>query len=171
MPDAAWIRSAVEELEGPLTRYAVSITGDPERARDIVQESFLRLCREERSRVDGHVKEWLFTVCRNHWLDVCRKESRMTTTSEPGVGLASHDPDPARVSEGRDSVSRVLALLDTIPEKQREVIRLKFQGGLSYREIARVTELTVGYVGWLIHTGLKTLREKLDAASQVAPGA
>jgi len=158
-----WIRDAVEQHEGPLLRYATSILKDDERARDVVQDAFLRLCRETRDAVDGHLREWLFTVCRHRALDVLRKEGRMTTTSEPDTGVASLAPDPALASEIQDDARRVLALLDTIPAKQREAIRLKFQGGLSYAEIARVTDCSVGYVGFLIHTGLKALREKVRA--------
>ena len=52
-------------------------------------------------------------------------------------------------------------------QNQQEVLRLKFQHGLSYREISGVTELTVSHVGVLIHNGLKALRARLgdqDAA-------
>jgi len=167
---ADWIQDAVQELESPLLRYASSVLKDDERARDVVQDAFLRLCREERAAVDGHLREWLFTVCRHRALDVLRKEGRMTTTSEPDTGLASPHDDPARASETRDDARRVLALLETIPDKQREAIRLKFQGGLSYAQIARVTDCSVGYVGFLIHTGLQALRDKARA-SHPAPEA
>lgn len=57
----------------------------------------------------------------------------------------------------------MLRLIDALPERQQEVIRLKFQAGMSYREISGVTNLTVSNVGFLIHTGLKTIRERLAA--------
>ena len=50
---------------------------------------------------------------------------------------------------------------DALPPNQREVIRLKFQNDLSYREIAEVTQLTETNVGFLLHTGLKKLRALL----------
>ena len=68
-------------------------------------------------------------------------------------------------------MSRVLGILETLPANQQEVIRLKFQNDLTYREISQVTELSVSNVGFLIHTGLKTVRRKLDAQSQVSPAA
>ena len=51
-PDAdatAWIRSAVARYEGPLTLYAARRLGDADRARDVVQDTFLKLCRQERA--------------------------------------------------------------------------------------------------------------------------
>ena len=155
---AEWVQAALRQYEGPLIRYATQITGDIERARDVVQDTFVRLCAEEPSRVESHLAQWLFTVCRNRALDVKRKESRMVPELEIVEG---HEPSPADLAEQRENISRVLQLLNTLPPNQREVIRLKFQNGLSYQEISRVTNLTSTNVGFLIHTAIKTLRQRL----------
>ena len=158
----AWMRSVLDRYEGPLTRYAARITGDVEQARDVVQETFLRLCVEDRARVDGYLSEWLFTVCRNRALDVRRKESRMRPLSETAMeSCESAAGSPATAVENRESTSEVLRILATLPDNQQEVIRLRFQNGLSYREISSVTELSVSNVGYLIHTAIKTIRERL----------
>ena len=57
--------------------------------------------------------------------------------------------------------------LDDLPANQQEVIRLKFQNDLSYREISRITKLSESNVGFLIHTGLKTLRHRVRALEGV----
>ena len=54
---ADWIREALSQHEGPLIRYATQITGDVEWARDVVQDTFLRFCAEDRSRLDGHLAD------------------------------------------------------------------------------------------------------------------
>ncbi len=74
---------------------------------------------------------------------------------------ASPDPDPSELAERRDATARVVDLLETLPASQREVIRLKFQNGFSYQEISRISGYSVSNVGYLIHTGLKTLRGHL----------
>jgi RNA polymerase sigma-70 factor (ECF subfamily) len=76
--------------------------------------------------------------------------------------FASAAPDPAQAAQHRDDSSNVLALLGELPANQQEVIRLKFQHGLSYKQIAEVTQLSVSNVGFLMHTGLKTLRQLLN---------
>ena len=158
----AWMRSVLDRYEGPLARYAARITGDVEQARDVVQETFLRLCAQDRADVDGHLSEWLFTVCRNRALDVRRKESRMRPLSEATVeSCESASGSPAALVEDRESTSEVLRVLATLPDSQQEVIHLRFHNGLSYREISSVTELSVSNVGYLIHTAIKTIREKL----------
>jgi RNA polymerase sigma-70 factor (ECF subfamily) len=161
-PRRAWIRAALECYEGPLVRYAARITGDLESARDVVQEAFGRLCGEDRSDLNGRVGPWLFAVCRNRALDVRRKERRMTTAAS-GVleGVIDASADPASAASGREEASGVLRWLSRLPEDQQEAIRLNFQEGMSYRQISEVTGHSVSNVGFLIHTGMKTLRSRL----------
>ena len=87
----------------------------------------------------------------------------MTAIAEPTLDdTCSEEPNPARSAEDRDDVARILDHLGDLTDNQQECIRLKFQHGLSYREIAAVTDLTATNVGFLIHTGLKRLREQLN---------
>jgi RNA polymerase sigma-70 factor (ECF subfamily) len=167
-----WVHAALRQFEGPLTRYAAQITGDVERARDVVQDTFVKLCTQSQERLEGHLAEWLYTVCRNRALDVRRKESRMTPMNS--IELETHEsrePSPAVAAERRDSAGQVLQLLASLPANQQEVIRLKFQNGLSYQEISRVTNLTVTNVGFLIHTAIKNIRHQLRPETSPAAGA
>lgn len=160
--ESEWMRGILLRFEGDLLRYAHRIVGNEEQARDVVQETFFKLWRKDRAELDGHLVEWLYTVCRNQAVDVRRKEQRMQTHAEETLAVhESAAPSPSLLAEQHDSAARVLDLVDRLPANQQEVIRLKFQGGLSYREISRVTGLTVSHVGVLIHTGLKSIRTKL----------
>ena len=157
-----WFRDALDRYEGPLTRYAQRITGDFERARDVVQETFLRLCSHGREKVDGHMAEWLFTVCRNQALDLRRKERRMTLLADDqAAGTEARNVTPDVAAETSDAARRILTLLEDLSANQQAVIRLKFQNGLTYREISEVTGLTISNVGFQIHRGLQILRERM----------
>ena len=162
--DETWVRDAVDRFEGPLILYAGRLlASDRERARDVVQETFLRLCDQDRQQVQTYLAQWLFTVCRNLALNVRRKESRMTGLSaEAANRRASEQPGPQATAELRDEQSQALSLLDTLPDNQQEVIRLKFQHGLSYRQIQEVTGLPVSTVGYLIHAGLDAIRRQMS---------
>ena len=70
--------------------------------------------------------------------------------------------DPSRLVERSDQHSEVMRFLDRLPQNQKEVLRLKFQGEMSYKEISEVTSLSVSNVGFLIHAGLKRLRGMLS---------
>jgi RNA polymerase sigma factor (sigma-70 family) len=161
-----WMRDVLKQHEGPLLRYATRLTGNLDTARDVVQDTFLKLCREKPERLNSHLAEWLFTVCRNRALDVLRKERRLRPL--PETELASAEPTPSDAASRSEAEHDVFRALDGLPANQQEVIRLKFQNGLSYREIARITDLSVSNVGFLIHTGLKTLRQRVRALEGVS---
>ena len=72
-------------------------------------------------------------------------------------------PGPEEMAQQTEQENRILALLDTLPKNKRQVLLLKFQQGLSYAEISQITGFTVTNVGFLIHTGLLTLRVKLGS--------
>ena len=167
MTDSEWVRAAVAQYETPLLRYALRLCRDLEAARDIVQDTFLKLCRAPRPEVEPHLAQWLYTVCRNRALDVVRKEGRMNHVHTEVADMASDRPPPAAPVERAEAYGRVLALLATLPPRQQEVIRLKFQEGLSYKEIAGITQLTANHVGVIIHEGIKTLRARLGATPRV----
>ena len=157
-----WIVAALDRYEANLVRYASWILGDVERAREIVQETFLKLCKEEPERLADHLPQWLFTVCRNLSFDVRRKENRMTPLSEAGAASQpSAAPRPGELLEHKETMSQVLRALETLPKNQREVIYLKFQCDLSYKEISEITRLSVSNIGFLIHTGIKSVRKQI----------
>src|SRR5213592_481452 len=87
-----WMRDVLREHEGPLLRYATRLTGNLDTARDVVQDTFLKLYREKPQRFNSHLPEWLFTVCRNRALDGMRKESRLDPLPDE---LASTEPTPS----------------------------------------------------------------------------
>ncbi len=158
-----WIKAHVARWESDLLRYARHLVGDVEQARDVVQETFLKLCQQDRARLDGHLVEWLFTVCRNRALDIRRKEQRMTTmTLDAAMDAPGLVQLPDDAAEQHDSTQHVLSLLEKLPANQQEVLRLKFQHSLSYREISAITGLSESNVGFLIHVGIKTLRQKMS---------
>ena len=62
--------------------------------------------------------------------------------------------------EQREATGFLLRIVATLPARQQEVIQLKFQNDLSYQQIAEVMQTTANNVGVLLHTALKTLRER-----------
>lgn len=154
------VESAQAEFQGPLTGYAAGLLGgDWERARDVVQDTFIKLYKQDPDLIKGKLKSWLYTVCRNRAIDVLRKENPMLTSGgEAFETLNDTMPSPDECAVSKERHAEVLKFLERLPANQKEVIRLKFQGDLSYKEIAEVTGLSVSNVGFLIHTGIKRLR-------------
>lgn len=170
MDNREWIESLIEQYEAPLCRYAFSLTRSLGSAQDAVQETFLRLCKAKRGRIEGHEAAWLFRVCRSRVFDMKRKEKPVQPlTPQHSAQLAATAPSPADAAMLADSVSLVPRLMQDLPERQAEAIRLKFQHQFSYNEIARTLNISPGNVGFLIHTGIKAMREQMKALQGARP--
>lgn len=155
-----FIEWALKEYERPLIGYAQGFVHDWERARDVVQDTFIRLCQQDMAKVRDGLKTWLFTVCRNRALDVLRKDSRLVEMDEKKLlSIPGNSVSAATMIEKEELQERLDGYLQRLTPNQREVIVLKFQQGLSYEEISRVTGLSNGNVGFLLHHALKRLRE------------
>ena len=151
----------VQRFEIPLLQYARRITGDREQARDVVQETFVKFQRNGALRREEEPATWLFTVCRNAALNVCRKERRMVYLDEEVIdSRESEQTMPFDKLEQREATGFLLRIVATLPARQQEAIQLKFQNDLSYQQIAEVMQTTANNVGVLLHTALKTLRER-----------
>ena len=87
----------------------------------------------------------------------------MNPLTEATPELSSDRPDPSVSMEQMETLGSALKILETLPVSQQEVIRLKFRNELSYKEISQVTGLSVTNVGFLIHAGLRTIRQTMLA--------
>jgi RNA polymerase sigma factor (sigma-70 family) len=161
MDKERWITSLVRRYERPLCSYAFSLLRNLDWARDAVQDTFLRLCGQNPEKLEGREAPWLFRVCRNRSLDILRKEKPSQLMSDPQKDALSEERSPDEEAAQGDLKSLLPRFLSKLPKNQREVIRLKFQQQLSYREIAACTQLSESNVGYLLHTGIKTLREQM----------
>lgn len=167
VPVADDFQELLRRFERPLLQYATHILGDRERARDVVQETFLQLRHARREQVDNAPAKWLFTVCRNRALNVCRKERRMAYLDIDLLAQReSAAPSPQQEMEQSEARSFLLRILFTLPPRQQELLRLKFQHGLSYSDISTITHLSVSNVGVLMHNALKTLRQRYGAVAK-----
>lgn len=164
---AADLPELLRRFELPLLQYATRIIGDRERARDVVQETFIALQRARRGQFDHAPAKWLFTVCRNRALNVCRKERRMIYLDHELLETrATEEPAPFAQIEQKEAAGFLLRIVATLPPRQQEVLQLKFQNDLSYQEIGEITNLSANHVGVLLHTALKTLRERYGQTSR-----
>jgi RNA polymerase sigma-70 factor (ECF subfamily) len=169
------VERALRDYESALVHYTSGLlNGDWDRARDVVQDAFLKLCRQDPDAVEAKVKSWLYTVCRNRAYDLLRHANRWSTDSDSLEELAGPTPDPAEDAGRRDAGREVLECVQNLPRNQQDVVRLRFQQGLSYKEIADITGIALGQVGFLLHDAMKRLRAQIEAlrkkeASQGGP--
>lgn len=156
---------AAREHEPGLLRYARHLTGRDAVAREVVQDTLTRLLEQPVDKrgelTGGRLKAWLYTVCRNRCFDLGRKDRRMKPLTLAQAQAPDPAAGPAARAETRETHDAVLREVAGLPGDQQEALRLKFQGQLSYAEIGEVMDTPVPRVGYLIHRGLKALRERL----------
>ncbi|MGH8047783.1 MAG: RNA polymerase sigma factor [Chthoniobacterales bacterium] len=165
MSPEEFFNRALERYERPLIGYARGITGDLESARDAVQETFLRLSKQNIIALEPRLAPWLFFVCRNCALDHKRKVVRFSVTDAVDNNVADSGPSPAEEVSSAEDATQLRALVGRLPEKQQELVRLKFEAGLSYREIGEVMRMSVNNVGVQLHNAILTLRQQWNRAN------
>ncbi len=154
-----------------LYNYAVRMTGDPEDANDLVQETYMKAYRFFDSFEKGtNCKAWLFRILKNSYINRYRKESKEPDKVDydeikefyhtvKHSSLDSNDMQEKWYGELLDDeISRAL---DSLPEDFREVVQLCDIEGFTYEEIANMVDCPIGTVRSRLHRGRKILREKL----------
>lgn len=152
----AAVKLLFEQYEGRLLRYCLRMVNQ-QSASEVVQDTFLKLWQQMDSLPQERAAQWLYTVARNHCLDILRKNKTMKPVDyEDEDHLSESNPEMDLEAERRKKIS--LALVKSLPEREQEVVRLKFQENLSYQQISAITGITVNYVGVMIHNALAKLR-------------
>lgn len=176
MPATDRLHAVLARFERPLLGYALVRCGDQGTAEDAVQETLLRFLHHAPSGDLESLAPWLFTTCRNALTDLQRKSSRHplmdATTSARLTDSPSPDPTPDAALAEKETAHALRRLIAALPVIQQEVVRLKFETGLAYRDIAAATGLSIANVGWLLHQAVTTLRhdwQRLETAAGPLP--
>ena len=149
-------------------RYVRSVFGlalrrlrDRTRAEDAVQETFAAIWRSAASYKPerGPAAPWLYAIARNAIVD--RFRSQVDTTGEVPE-IVSSDPGPADRAESSFVSWRVHRALETLPEREREVVELAYWSGLSQSEVASFLDIPLGTVKTRTRSALAHLADVLE---------
>jgi RNA polymerase sigma-70 factor (ECF subfamily) len=171
LPEDLDLEGVMEEYQTSLLRYAARVLNNPTAAQDVVQETFIRLHANWNGVTGnrGALKGWLFRTAHNAAVDYIRRESRRRLLYQRQAREAEYLTPARNFAPDRDEQQeQVLRCLNILKPKEREVLVLRLQEGMSYREIAAVIKRSEGYVGTLIHTATKKLSQHLRQAGVVS---
>lgn len=158
-------------------RFALRLSGSPDQAADLVQDTFLRAFRSWDQYTRGtNAKSWLFTICRNVFLRGRERVRRHEELVEKNVDRDDTLPDPVNpVWASVESVDpegdffgslvddEILRAVAALPDEYRAAVLLSDLEGLSYQEIADVLEVPVGTVKSRLFRGRRRLQQALYA--------
>lgn len=158
--DVRLYNSIVDQWADGLFRFALSVCKDEDRAKDAVQDAFLKLW-EKKEQVDVQkVKSYLFTTVHHKMIDGFRHDKRYQDIEGTHVKETIH--------QGNHDLQAVLhEALKQLPEVQRSVILLRDYEGYNYEEIAEMTNLNLAQVKVYIFRGRQKLKSYIGSMEQI----
>jgi len=172
-PDWETIEELFTALESPLLSYALRLVGQFSVAEDMVQEAFMKL-HGQFSEV-REPRRWLYRTVHNLALNHRRQTDKIVPlefNTQEGAPAATDTTDPQPLPDELiarwEGIGLLRLSLKTLDDRSRELIRLKFNEDLSYKEISTRTGLKVGHVGYLLHHALKAIADELAKSGVVS---
>ncbi len=160
-------------LEAPLLSYGLRLTGEIGLAEDAVQEAFMKL--HSQFKEVREPRRWLYRTVHNLALNQRRQAAKIVSINSSSSVENENSPDtadPAPLPDEQiirmEGIGQVRLSLETLDERSRELIRLKFNDELSYKDISARTGISVSNVGYILHHALKTIGDEL-ARTGVVP--
>jgi len=171
-PHSESIEALFQALESPLLNYAFRLLPHADMAEDVVQEAFTRLHAQfDRVR---EPRRWLYRTVHNLALNHQRDTAKIVPLEPMKTveGAPANEPvDPKILPDEQvarwEGIGLVRLGLQHLDPRSREVVQLKFNDALSYKEISARTGLGVGHVGYLLHHAIKSLAADLAKAGLI----
>jgi RNA polymerase sigma-70 factor (ECF subfamily) len=148
-----------EEYYDKIARYVYVHIGNKEEAEDIAGEVFLKALKSLKSYREQGVpmQGWLFRIAHNLTVDYLRKMNKRRTVPIDSVVLQGND-NPANTAEKNIDFERVTEAMKELTTEQREVINLRFFGGLTSKEVGGVLDKSDGAVREMQRAAIEKLR-------------
>ncbi len=173
-------REAVSQLLERHTRrvrdYVRMMVKDNDVADDLTQEVLIKVVKvldEGRYADKGRFLPWVLRIAHNRVLDYFRAQKQVKTISESSAGFdilgsksfAEPSIEDSIISEQRDEEIR--ALVEELPEEQREVVKMRYYEGLSFKEIAELTGVSINTALGRMRYALINMRQMIKKRNLV----
>jgi RNA polymerase sigma-70 factor (ECF subfamily) len=145
--------------------YVATLLRDRAAAEDVTAQAFERAFRRLRSfdRRRGDERAWLFGIARNAAIDELRRRRRaVALAGQPVARIDQADADEEDLARRRATIRAALSRLSA---RDRDVIALKFQAGMSNAELGRVLGVSESNAGTLLYRAMQKLRKACDETS------
>src|SRR5262245_22929859 len=160
------LEALFDRYETPLYNFLLGMLRNSHQAEDVLQETFVRALQNLDAVDPAHLRGWLFTVGYHQAMlykrrNACQRRHLGSSLPVSGAevnGLTDSHPGPLERSEQEDDARRLRALLDQLPDPQREVICQRIYEGKKFREIAQSLRCPLNTALARMHEGLKRLR-------------
>lgn len=167
-PQKSWPELYREYLPRILNYVRLRVDGE-DLAQDLTAAVFEKaVAKQHTLRKREAFGAWLFRIARNEVAGYYRKR-RPDVPLEWAADRPAEDPSPPETAIRREELERLRAALDSLSEREQEIILLKFGGGLGNQAIAGIVRLRAGHVAVIVYRALRKLRGRLEE-EESSPG-
>ena len=160
--DEAALDALLDRHWSPVVAYVSRIVDDGDIARDIAQETFLRIWQRRGSWQGGSVQAYIFRVARNLSLDELRcGQARQRAELRSDIIEGKSPRTPLDLLERQDLIDRVDEHIQELSPRRREAFALVYLQGLSYLEAAYIMDVSVKTIGNQLTDALRELRARM----------
>lgn len=168
MPDTEILGLYISHQSKPV-KYANSIVGDDDRARDITQDAFERFSVAMAEDWRANPVGYLYRIVRNLALDRTRRtkfESALFTQTADSVAesVPADSPTPEQEIIAQNELNQLYDAMQELPERTRVAMEMHRLGGYKMREIAEHLDISQSMVQYLIKEGVKHCRRRLTSS-------
>ncbi len=146
-----------------LYRFALRLMGDPEEAKDIVQDVMIKVWKKRDTlNTLNNTEAWCMQITKNMCFDKLKSKAYQTSVSMPdNLQVTDNRETPEVKTEKSDSMKQIHQFISALPDKQKLVIQLRDIEGFSYKEISDTLQLDLNQVKVNLFRARKAVRENL----------
>lgn len=178
--DSTAFTELVRRYGSSLLGYLMRMSGSREHAEDLFQETFKRVHEKAHTLRGEQFKPWLFSIATHLAIDSLKRRRRLQIVSlnqkvdcdggqceELGtVAVADTSCEPSQEAVRAEQRQRVRLAIESLPDRQRATLVLAYYEQLSYKEVAKVLDCSIGTVKTQMYRALKTLSQILPDVSE-----
>jgi len=161
--DTAAAQELLQPYERPLFNYLWQMLKHTQDTEDALQDTLGKALQAlPRYREENHFKSWLFRIGHNVALDTIRQRKRMTPSAEvEELSTEKNTRDGSRALEQKERHEALAKAIQNLPDPEREVVTLRLQADLPFKEIATITGAPLGTVLARMHYAKQHLKSAL----------
>lgn len=150
-----------------LRRFAHALARDPADADDLAQMAAEKAFKSfDQFHAGTRFDSWIFRICRTVWIDMIRSRNRRSSHEAPAELAETIGYDPTSATEAVIDLARAQAVMQRLPDEQREVVALILIEGFGYRETAEILDQPIGTVSSRLARGRQALLALLGEGGQ-----
>jgi len=159
------LRTIIDDNQAALLRYAERLLRDDILAQDAVQVTFLKYVKNSTNKIKNP-RAWLFKILRNHCFNILRtkKKQAEVTLDETHIHTIKNSDSPDKKMIKDETSKIVRKSINALKPRHKDVVVLKLDHDKTYKEIAKILDITVGNVGFILHSAMNELQNNLREA-------